>query len=98
MALSDMARYNFHMGVEYMDSFRDDADTKDVVEALRVLSEFFTYNKLELGEGVDQFNDILASKAIDVAYTALAYPACTEYGLGLQDCIEELRKELEYHL
>lgn len=96
MALSDMARHNFHMGVEYMDSFRDDADTKDVVEALRVLSEFFTYNKLELGEGVDQFNDILASKAIDVAYTACS-GGCTEYGLDLQDCIEELRKELAYH-
>ena len=95
MALDWVNEHNFHMGVHYMDMFRDDAATEDVIEALRVLSEFLTYN--DLGGDIDRNNTILASKAIDVAYTALAYPACTEYGLNLNDCIEELHKELEYN-
>lgn len=94
MSLEDMGRYNFHMGVEHMKSFGDDADPKDVVEALRVLSELFKWN--ELGDSVDPFGKILASKAIDVAYAALAYPLCTDDGLDVKDCAQELKHELHY--
>lgn len=93
--MKEMARYNFHMGVQYMDMFKDDAATEDVIEALRVLSEFLMYNDLD-GD-VDRNKEILASRAIDVAYTALTYPACTEYGLNLNDYIDELRTELAYY-
>ena len=95
MTFSEMNKWNFKVSVDTMNASIEDADTEDVVKALRVLSEFLTYN--DLGGDVDMGNVILASKAIDVAYTALAYPACTEYDLNLSDCIEELRKELKYH-
>lgn len=94
--MTEMAEYNFHMGVHYMDLFRDDADTKDVVEAVRVLSEFFADNVL--GENVDPSKACLASKAIDVAYAALAHPFDAEDGKDLQTCVDELRTELGYYL
>lgn len=94
--MTDMARYNFHMGVHYMDLFRDDAATEDVVEALRVLSEFFQYN--ELGEDIDPGKAYLASKAIDVAYAALTHPFDANEGQDLQTSIDELRTELSYYL
>jgi len=94
--MTDMARYNFHMGVHYMDLFRDDAATEDVVEALRVLSEFFQYNVLD--EGIDPGKACLASKAIDVAYAALTHPYDANEGQDLQTSIDELRTELSYYL
>jgi len=93
MTDNEMGRYNFHMGVRYMDMFIDAADPCDIIEALRVLSEFFEYT--EPDEFVDNSKAILASKAIDVAYTACS-GACNEHGLDLQECIDELDHELNY--
>lgn len=92
--MTDMARYNFHMGVRYMDLFRDGAAPEDVIEALRVLSEFFEY--IEPDEFDDSSKAFLVSKAIDVAYTACS-GACNEHGLDLQGCIGELKHEIEHY-
>jgi len=94
MTDNEMGRYNFHMGVRYMDMFIDAADPCDIIEALRVLSEFFEY--AEPDEFDDSSKAILASKAINVAYTACS-GACDEHGLDLQDHIGELKYEIEHY-
>ena len=90
MTMHDMGNYNFRMGVEYMQSFKDDCDDDSIVEALGVLSEILK----DLSDGEPE--RILASKAIDVAYTAMS-GYCDDDGLDFYDYVNELKYELLRH-
>ena len=92
MTMKDMGQHNFNMGVEYIETFYDDADAEDITNAVKALTEVFRYSNA-LGE---KDGAIFAGKAIELAYAALLYPYCNDDGLDLPDLINELETELKY--